>query len=144
MIKKAEKEDYLIVAKLANQLWSNHLLEDLEKEFKEYLISNKTRIYIYYKDSEPIAFVQCCLRYEYVEGTSSTPVAYLEGIFVKENYRNKGIAKELVAECEKWAKEHNCVEIASDCELENEKSYNFHLKSGFREINKIICFTKKL
>lgn len=144
MIKKAEKNDYLIIAKLANQLYSNHLLKDLEEEFKEYLSSNKTCIYIYYQNNEPIAFAHCHLRYEYVEGTISNPVAYLEGIFVKENYRNKGIAQRLVTECEQWAKEQNCIEFASDCELENKASYNFHLKSGFKEANRIICFTKKL
>ena len=33
MIRKAEQEDYLIVAKLAKELWDRHLLVDLENEF---------------------------------------------------------------------------------------------------------------
>lgn len=40
-----------------------------------------------------------------VEGTSTNPVGYLEGIFVKKAYRKNGIAKELLNACLKWAKE---------------------------------------
>ena len=46
--------------------------------------------------------------------------------------------------CEKWAKEQGCTEFASDCELENEDSLRFHLKMGFKEANRIICFAKNL
>ena len=35
----------------------------------------------------PIGFAQCTLRNDYVEGSSSSPVGYLEGIYVKDEYR---------------------------------------------------------
>lgn len=79
-----------------------------------------------------------------MEGTSTSPVGYLEGIFVKEGYRNKGYAKELLAECETWAKENGCYEFASDCELNNINSFHFHRATNFIEANRIICFTKTL
>lgn len=144
MISKAKKEDFLIVAKLAKELWNNHSLVYLENEFKEYLFSDNVCIYIDYENNVPVAFAQVSLRYEYVEGVNSSPVAYLEGVFVKEEYRRQNIAQQLITKCEDWAKEKKCKEMASDCELENEISYKFHLKSGFKECNKIICFTKKL
>ena len=40
--------------------------------------------------------------------TESSPVGYLEGIFVSEGFRKQGIAAELLTECEKWAKEKIC------------------------------------
>ena len=92
----------------------------------------------------PIGFAQCQLRYDYVEGTSTSPVGYLEGIFVKEGYRNKGYAKELLAECETWARESGCHEFASDCEIGNTNSFCFHKAMDFIEANRIICFTKTL
>lgn len=144
MIRKAEQEDYLIVAKLAKELWNNHSLEDLENEFKGYLLSDKVCIYIDYENNIPVAFIQVSLRYEYVEGVNSSPVAYLEGIFVKGEHRKKNIAQQLITKCEDWAKEKGCKEMASDCEFENEISYKFHLKTGFKEANRIICFTKQL
>ena len=68
----------------------------------------------------------------------------LEGIFVLEEYKKRGYAKELLGECQNWAKDQGCLEFASDCELDNEDSLKFHLKMGFAEANRIICFTKSL
>ena len=65
-------------------------------------------------------------------------------MYVKEEYRGKGFAKELLSECQKWAKEKGCQEFASDCELDNITSLKFHMAMGFEEANRIICFTKKL
>ena len=75
---------------------------------------------------------------------SSSPVGYLEGIFVLDEYKKRGYAKELLGECQNWAKDQGCLEFASDCELNNEDSLKFHLKMGFAEANRIICFTKRL
>ena len=52
--------------------------------------------------------------------------------------------KLLTKECEKWAKEHGGTEFASDCELFNEESLRFHLRIGFKEENRIICFKKEI
>lgn len=46
--------------------------------------------------------------------------------------------------CQIFAKEQGCTEFASDCELDNVESLQFHLKMGFEEANRIICFTMKL
>ena len=62
----------------------------------------------------------------------------------EEPYRKQGCAKQLLTCCEQWAKEKSCTEFASDCELYNEISRQFHLGAGFREANRIICFVKKI
>ena len=49
-----------------------------------------------------------------------------------------------LAACEAWAKRMGCREFASDCLLENEDSLRFHSAVGFRQVNRIICFAKKL
>lgn len=100
--------------------------------------------FLKYENEFPIGFAQCQLRYDYVEGTSTSPVGYLEGIFVKESYRSKGYAKELLTECEVWAKGNGCQEFASDCEIDNINSLHFHKAMNFTEANRIICFTKLL
>ena len=88
--------------------------------------------------------LQCQLRNDYVEGTKTSPVGYLEGIYVLDEYRKRGYAGQLLKECENWAKDEDCLEFASDCEIDNFDSYNFHVKMGFTEANRIICFTKQL
>jgi aminoglycoside 6'-N-acetyltransferase I len=66
-----------------------------------------------------VGFLEMSLRHEYVEGCETSPVAYLEGIFVLGEHRNKGVAKLLVKQAEEWAINAGCTEIASDAEITN-------------------------
>ena len=144
MIQKAEIKDLPVIAELACQLWPDHTLEEMRSEFAEIITKNDAAFFLAYVDETAIGFAQCQLRHDYVEGTDSSPVGYLEGIYVAEGYRKQGIAKELLTACESWAKEKGCTEFASDCELSNVQSLQFHLNVGFEEANRISCFTKKL
>lgn len=144
MIYKATQIDVPTVSKLAISLWPSHTLTDLSIEFNEILENDDAAVFIAAEHDTPIGFAQCQLRNDYVEGTDSTPVGYLEGIFVLPEYRRQGLAKALLQRCEKWALEKGCAEFASDCEITNQESLHFHLKCGFIEANRIICFTKKL
>ena len=143
-ITKARKEDALTVAKLAIQMWEDNVLEELADEFAKMMGSSEAAVFLGIVDGQAIGFAQCQLRHDYVEGTETSPVGYLEGIFVEKAYRRKGFAKQLLAACESWAKEQGCTEFASDCELDNTESLKFHLGLGFEEANRVICFTKKL
>lgn len=60
--------------------------------------------FIKFIDKKVVVFANIALRHDYVEGTETSPVGYLEGVYVKENYRKKGYARELVEVCEKWAR----------------------------------------
>ena len=115
----------------------------LEADFVNYM-SNGGAVFMAWNDNTAIGFAQCGFRHDYVEGTETSPVGYLEGVFIEVDYRRQGIARELVRACQIFAKEQGCTEFASDCELDNEESLQFHLKMGFEEANRIICFTKKL
>ena len=143
VIRKVTKNETESVAGLAVQMWDSNTIEDLKEEFDNY-IDDGGAIFLAYGDDCAIAFAQCGLRHDYVEGTESSPVGYLEGIFVVEEARKQGVAKELLRVCQNYAKEQGCTEFASDCELSNEESLEFHLRMGFKEANRIICFTKKL
>lgn len=146
MIRPAHTSDIPSVADLASKMWSA-CADELAPEFEALISNPDAAIFVCTADEADgriIGFAQCQLRYDYVEGTSSSPVGYLEGIFVEENYRRCGYAKQLAAACEQWAREKGCTEFASDCELGNAESIAFHLHSGFEEANRIVCFAKKL
>ena len=144
MIKTATKDNAYELANLAIQMWEDNSMEGLAEEFIKLIKKEDAQIFIKIVEDKAVGFAQCQLRYDYVEGTETSPVGYLEGIFVVEEYRGKGYAKELLSECQKWAKEKGCFEFASDCELDNVTSLKFHMAMGFEEANRIICFTKKL
>lgn len=143
MVKKLKSDELHIAAELAACVWSSSK-EDLYEDFKANIDKKEVAFFLKYSSGIPIGFAQCKLRYDYVEGTVTSPVGYLEGIFVKEEHRKRGYAKELLTACERWAKEQGCSEFASDCELNNSESLAFHLKNGFNEANRIICFKKVL
>ena len=144
MVRKAEKTDLPAVANLAVLMWSDSSVDELITEFSDAISKSESTFFLKFKNNILIGFAQCQLRHDYVEGTKTTPVGYLEGIFVKEGYRNKGYAKELLSECEAWARHNGCEEFASDCEIDNISSFHFHKAMHFTEANRIICFTKKL
>ena len=144
MVRKAGKQDLEILANLAVQLWDKNSVSGLIAEFSKMISNGKSQFFLKYENDIPIGFAQVQLRYDYVEGTKTSPVGYLEGIFIKEGYRNKGYAKELLAACEAWAKCNGCREFASDCEITNIDSFRFHKAMNFTEANGIICFTKTL
>ena len=139
-IRKAGINDVPVIAELMAQLWPNHTAEEMAEELAESLTQSDVAIFL----ADQVGFAQCQLRRDYVEGTQSSPVGYLEGIYISEAHRHQGLARELVSACESWAKEKGCVEFASDCELSNTQSLKFHLGVGFTEANRIVCFTKKL
>lgn len=145
MVRKATLSDLHTAAALALELWPDHDdFDELIEDFKATITAPDSAIFLDDCDHSDVGLAICQLRRDYVEGTESSPVGYLEGIYVRPDYRRQGRACELVRACEAWAKETGCTEFASDCPLDNEISLQFHLKAGFIVANRIICFTKQL
>lgn len=137
-------EDLKLVATLAHELWPEGSTAMFEGEMASLLQSRDALIVLCFEEGQAAGFAQCELRRDYVEGTESSPVGYLEGIYIREAWRRKGLARALLQRCEAWAKEQGCSEFASDCEFHNTDSYHFHRAVSFTEANRIICFTKRL
>jgi aminoglycoside 6'-N-acetyltransferase I len=74
----------------------------------------------------------------------SSPVGYLEGIFVVPEHRRSGVGEALVRAAEAWARERGCTEMASDRQLDNEPSGVFHEAVGYEEAERIVCYRKSL
>ena len=133
-----------ILTELACRLWPEHTQEEMVWDLGEIIAKPDAAFFLASSGGEYVGFAQCQLRRDYVEGTEHSPVGYLEGIYVAEAYRRQGLAGKLLSECESWSKSKGCAEFASDCELHNTRSLQFHLNVGFEEANRIICFVKKI
>lgn len=131
-------------AALADKLWPGHAPGALRDELVQLLGRPDAALFLAVENSGAVGFAQCQLRHDYVEGTHTSPVGYLEGIFVEERARHRGLAARLLAACEAWARAQGCTEFASDCALENTASRHFHAALGFLEAGRIVCFTKPL
>lgn len=98
----------------------------------------------YSATGEPAGFAEVSLRSDYVNGTSSSPVAFLEGIYVVPDARRHGVARLLLAEVDQWARSAGCRELASDALLENQTSHAMHLALGFVETERVVYYRKSL
>ncbi|WP_405045763.1 aminoglycoside 6'-N-acetyltransferase [Pseudomonas aeruginosa] len=98
----------------------------------------------YNEANKPVGLVEAALRSDYVNGTNSTPVAFLEGVFVLPEERRRGIAHALVGAVESWARDRGCTEFASDASTENLESHKFHHSLGFEETERVVYFKKVL
>ena len=144
MIKRAEPSDLRALAGLALALWPDHREEELADELAGLLANGEAAFFLEEEGGEYLGFAQVQLRRDYVEGAHSSPVGYLEGIYVRPGSRRRGTARALLAACERWAADMGCAEFASDCPVDNADSLRFHLASGFQEAGRIICFTKQI
>jgi aminoglycoside 6'-N-acetyltransferase I len=95
-------------------------------------------------EGKPSGFVEATLRTDYVNGCETSPVAFLEGIYIEPWARRQGVAKELVAEVQRWALAQGCREFASDALLDNEASHRMHRGLGFMETERVVYFRKVL
>lgn len=143
-IKKADKSNIEIVVHMANKLWPSSDFQELRSEFIDILSSEEDLVYLYEIEGKYIGFIHVSLRNDYVEGCSSSPTGYIEGIYVEEGYRLQGVANKLVHTGESWARSKGCKEMGSDVELNNKVSEIFHNKIGYIEANRVICFIKSL
>ncbi len=142
-IRKATSADNLALAELACCMWDG-TADEREPEFAELTASSEAACFLAIDGDKPIGFAQCQLRHDYVEGCETSPVGFLEGVYVDDAYRRSGVARALLSACEDWAKRVGCTEFASDCEIDNHDSLAWHLKNGFAEMGRTIWFAKKL
>jgi aminoglycoside 6'-N-acetyltransferase I len=90
----------------------------------------------------PLGFIEVSLRSDYVNGTESSPVGFVEGVYVMPNRRRAGIARALFTSAAEWARSRGCRELASDALLENTLSHAVHEKLGFRETERVVYFVR--
>lgn len=88
-------------------------------------------------------FLEASIR-PFVEDCSSETVGYLEGWFVDPDFRRHGIGGRLVDLAEEWASSRGCREMASDAEINNDKSIGAHLGLGYEETSRLVHFRKEL
>jgi aminoglycoside 6'-N-acetyltransferase I len=91
-----------------------------------------------------IGFAEAALRHDYVNGCETSPVLFLEGIFVAPEARRQGIARALIDRVAQWGRMRGCREFASDAALDNAASHALHATLGFAETERVVYFRQTL
>ncbi len=139
---KAEYFDDLF--EMNQLLLTNMNTKDLEDLLNEWTKLDKVKIFMAQVNTENIGYAIVSIKSDYVEGAKQSPTGYLEGIFVKETHRKKGVAKALVKEGEKWCKSSGCHQMGSDTWVSHNDSRAFHKKIGFWEEDVLVHFLKDI
>ena len=131
---------------MAHELWPDEDVAELEEVFDNFIDPKlaDTSFVCCNNSEELIGFIFLALRHDYVEGSDSSPVGYVEGIYVQSHFRRQGIAAAFIQLAETWTREQGCTELGSDVELHNILSQHFHKAVGFEEANRVVCFIKKV
>ena len=91
-----------------------------------------------------VGFAEAAIRRDYVNGCETSPVAFLEGIYVAREHRRRGVARALIKGVEEWARKKGMKELALDALEENHRSHAMHAAMGFDETECVIFFRKGL
>ena len=131
-------------APLRRALWPDEDAAELAAEIGDMLASGTVVFLASDDQGAAIAFAEAALRHDYVNGTESSPVGFLEGWYVAPHWRGKGVGRALVAAVEAWVRDQGCREFASDALLDNSASLAAHAACGFEETERVVYFRKRL
>ena len=132
--------------RLRQALWPESAREQHLVEMK-LCIDNPQRyaqFVAYSATHEAVGLAEASLRSDYVNGTESSPVGFLEGLYVVPPARRRGVARALVAAVCDWTRRSGCRELASDAVLENSIGHVVHQALGFEETERVVFFRRKL
>ncbi len=127
---------------LRKKLWPDCTDARHRSEVKQFLRKPSKFAQFFFLDvrGNPVGFTEVSIRSEYVNGTETSPVAFLEAIYVEPHVRRTGIARCLVQAVSAWALERGISELASDADLVNTTSRAVHEALGFEETERVVYF----
>jgi len=126
------------------RLWPQEKESELLRDMTDTLARGHFVRLAFAPSGSAIGLVEGSQRVDYVNGTTTSPVAFLEGLYVAPTWRRKGVARALVAEVERWAAAHGCTELASDSPIENVVAHATHRALGFEETERVVYFRRVL
>ena len=145
-VERCRRETLEDWVKLRCALWPEAYEDQLRREAAAYLDQPQRAIAFLARDDDRtvIGFAEATLRHDNVNGCETSPVVFLEGIYVVRAWRHRGVARLLCGAIEDWARQLGCAELASDTGLRNRASQKMHVALGFEETERVVYYRKPL
>jgi aminoglycoside 6'-N-acetyltransferase I len=150
MVRLGQRSDREQLARMRSMLWPDASFEEHFKEIDDAMsrgMSGRLPMAILVAQGEGgvlVGFLEVGMR-SHADGCNpARPVGFVEGWFVQEPFRKRGIGKELMNAAEEWARAQGCFEMASDTWIDNEESQRAHEALGFQVVDRCVNFRKVL
>jgi aminoglycoside 6'-N-acetyltransferase I len=149
-IRRAEISDQHELAKMRALLWPEASIEEHRQEVESLLRSGRygtqpmAILISHEEDGTPNGFLEVALR-SHADGCDiEQSVGFIEGWFVRESSRHRGVGRALMRSAEEWARSQGCLEMASDTWIDHEDSQRAHQALGFEVVDCCVHFRKAL
>jgi aminoglycoside 6'-N-acetyltransferase I len=148
-VRAARLVDSDAIARMCAALWPDasakeHGREVLQKIQGRGVSTLPVTIFVADAEAQLIGFAVVGLRSHADGCEESHAVGFLEGWYVIEGWRGRGVGRGLVAAAEEWARGHGCREMASDTWIDNEVSQRAHESIGFEVVDRCVNYKKSL
>jgi len=139
MIRQATPADVAAWAQLRLGLWPD--ADDPLEELAESLADAEGAVFLAcLAGGEAVGFAEVRLRHDYVNGTESSPVGFLEGWYVQPPWQGHAVGRALLAAVQAWTRAAGCSELASDSRVEDVQAHAAHRACGFEETERVVYF----
>ncbi len=144
-IRDANRADIAVWSQMRTDLWPDtddgHLAQ-IDAFFAR-SSTDIVQVFVAETSADVVGFLELNIR-NFAEGSRSPRLPYVEAWYVKPQHRGQGYGGLLMQRAEDWAAAEGYTELASDTELDNERSIAVHKHLGFVETERIVCFLKRL
>lgn len=131
-------------AALRAALWPEVDPELLASEASDLLHAVDGGVFVAEADGQLVGIAEASLRHDYVNGTASSPVGFIEAWYVAPGWRGRGVGRALLRAVEAWTRGLGYTELASDALLDNSASHAAHRACGFEETERVVYFRKRV
>jgi aminoglycoside 6'-N-acetyltransferase I len=148
-VRRAQNFDLDQLAHMCALLWPDAPASEHRRELESLLHSGRSgtlplAIFVAHEGEELLGFVEVGLR-SHADGCDpQRPVGFVEGWFVHEAFRHRGVGKQLMRAAEDWSRAQGCAEIASDTWLDHADSQRAHEALGFEVVDRCVHYRKPL
>jgi len=146
IVREAVPSDATIWLRLRQRLWPDADPSELGAHVEDFFGRGSATVavvFLAFDAHNAVGFAELSLR-PYVPGATSIPAPFLEGWFVEPSARRQGVGRALIRAAERRALERGHRELGSDTILDNESAALAHQALGFREVERVRFFVKRL
>lgn len=143
IVRRMHRDDRAVWAHMRVALWPEETVRAHAKTIDEILAADEMWGFVAEADGNAAGLAEVAIR-EHANGCDSSPVAFLEGIWVNPQFRRRGIGARLLAHAESFVAARGFRELGSDTPIDNQASQAAHRAWGFSETERVVYFRKFL